>query len=120
MLAALAAYKSALLAVAIAAVLVFAGVQTVRVERAKADLARVEGRAAVAEEKLAAQAAALATLKAEAERRDAESAQALTAAKRSLANATARAAALQAAKVPEDCPGAVDWAADRGRELGAW
>ncbi|MNU44081.1 hypothetical protein D3C71_328870 [compost metagenome] len=121
MLATLAAYKNALVAAVILVLVAGLGVQTVRLERSRALVAKVEGQVFSLEARLAAQAALVANLKTEAERRDAESGKALAAAKRALSTAKARANALQKPPaVPETCAGAIDWAADRGAQLGAW
>ncbi|QPC30998.1 hypothetical protein IS481_14835 [Caldimonas thermodepolymerans] len=120
MLAALAAYKNVLVAAVVGVLAVVSGLQTLRLERARTELATVRGHVLSLETRIAAQAASLARLKAEAERREAESSKALAAAQRALSTAQARADALQKSRVPEDCAGAVGWAADRGPVLGAW
>lgn len=112
-------YKVQVLAGVLAALALAVFVQGVRLDAAQASLVSKAETVSVLNHLMAAQSAGIQSLKDEAARREALSAKAVASAKASTERARARVASIEAAPVPQDCQGAVNWLVTEGAKLEA-
>ena len=117
LLARLMPYKVTALATVLAALALAVFVQSVRLDAARASLASKAETVDALGRLMAAQDAGIQALKDEAVRREALSAKAVAAAKQSTERARARVVSIEAAPVPQDCQGAVQWLVTEGAKL---
>lgn len=112
-------YKVQVLAGVLAALALAVFVQGVRLDAAQASLASKAETVDAMNKLMAAQSAGIQSLKDEATRREALSAKAVASAKASTERTRARVASIEAAPVPTDCQGAINWLATEGQKLEA-
>lgn len=112
-------YKVTALATVLVALALAVFVQSVRLDAARASLTSKTETVDTLNKLMAAQNAGIESLKVEAARREALSAKAVAAAKQSTEHARAHVASIQAAPVPQDCQGAMQWLVTEGAKLEA-
>ena len=110
-------YKATAVLVVLAALALTIFVQGVRLDAAQASLASKAETVSVLNHLMAAQDAGIQAMTDEAVRREALSAKALTDAKKLPERARARVASIEAAPVPADCQGAMQWLVTAGAKL---
>lgn len=118
-LARLRPYKATAVLVVLAALALAVFVQSVRLNAAHAALASKTETVDALQSLMAAQNAGIRAMAAEATRREALSAEAVASAKTLQERARARVASIEAAPVPQDCQGAVQWLVTEGAKLEA-
>lgn len=110
-------YKATAVLVVLAALALAVFVQSVRLDAAHAALASKTETVSALNHLMAAQNAGIQALKDEATHREALSAKAVASAKQSTERARARVASIEAAPVPADCQGAMQWLVTEGARL---
>jgi Tfp pilus assembly protein PilE len=117
LLARLLPYKATAILAVLAALALTIFVQAVRLDAAQASLASKTETVDTLNKLMAAQNAGIHALKEEAVRREALSAKAVASAKKLQERARARVASIEAAPVPQDCQGAMQWLVTEGAKL---
>ena len=117
LLARLLHYKATAVLVVLASLALAVFVQSVRLDAAHAALASKTETVDALNKLMAAQNAGIQSLKDEAARREALSAKALTDSRKLQERARARVASIEAAPVPRDCQGAMQWLVTEGAKL---